>query len=51
MDEVGTPWCLTYDFYSESDQAVTIRDRDSLVQDRVAIREVADVIHQRLRDY
>jgi len=50
MDEIGTPWCMTYDFDSETDGAVTIRDRDSLAQDRVPLGEVADVIHQRLRE-
>ena len=49
QDEVGTPWCVTYDFDSETDSAVTIRDRDSLAQDRVQLGKVADEIHARLK--
>ncbi|MFO8025801.1 glycine--tRNA ligase [Thiohalophilus sp.] len=35
QDEIGTPYCITYDFDSETDQAVTIRDRDHMTQERV----------------
>jgi len=49
QDEVGTPWCLTYDFESVTDMAVTIRDRDSLAQDRVPITRMPDEIHARLK--
>ncbi len=37
QDEIGTPYCVTYDFQSQDDQAVTVRDRDSMSQERVAI--------------
>ena len=37
QDEIGTPFCVTYDFESEGDGAVTVRDRDSMEQERVAI--------------
>ncbi|MCR4744400.1 MAG: glycine--tRNA ligase [Lachnospiraceae bacterium] len=40
QDEIGTPYCITYDFDSETDNAVTIRDRDSMQQERVAISEL-----------
>ena len=40
QDEIGTPYCITYDFDSENDNAVTIRDRDSMEQERVAIAEL-----------
>ena len=50
QDEIGTPWCITYDFESEDDNAVTIRDRDSLAQDRVPLGDVVDEIAKRLRD-
>ena len=40
-DEIGTPYCITYDFQSAEDQAVTIRDRDTMDQVRVPIHEVA----------
>lgn len=37
QDEIGTPYCVTYDFESEEDQSVTVRDRDTMEQDRVKI--------------
>ena len=40
QDEIGTPYCITYDFESENDNAVTIRDRDSMEQERVPISEL-----------
>ncbi|MBQ9359588.1 MAG: glycine--tRNA ligase [Lachnospiraceae bacterium] len=40
QDEIGTPYCVTYDFDSETDNAVTIRDRDSMEQERVPIAEL-----------
>ena len=39
-DEIGTPFCVTYDFDSETDQSVTIRFRDSMEQVRVPIAEL-----------
>ena len=42
QDEIGTPYCITYDFDSETDNSVTIRDRDSMAQERVAISELKD---------
>ncbi len=39
-DEIGTPYCITYDFQSEEDQTVTVRDRDSMEQTRIAISEL-----------
>lgn len=40
QDEIGTPFCVTYDFDSETDQCVTIRFRDTMEQERVAIAEL-----------
>ena len=40
QDEVGTPYCITYDFDSENDISVTIRDRDTMEQVRVKIDEL-----------
>ena len=40
QDEIGTPFCVTYDFESEEDQAVTVRDRDSMEQVRIPIAEL-----------
>ncbi|MQN01572.1 MAG: glycine--tRNA ligase [Lachnospiraceae bacterium] len=42
QDEIGTPFCVTYDFDSENDHCVTVRDRDSMEQERVAIDELMD---------
>ena len=40
QDEIGTPFCVTYDFDSENDNAVTVRDRDSMEQERIKIEEL-----------
>ena len=42
QDEIGTPYCITYDFDSETDNAVTVRDRDSMEQVRVPTAELRD---------
>lgn len=44
QDEIGTPFCITYDFDSENDGCVTIRDRDSMEQERVKIDDLTDWI-------
>ena len=41
QDEIGTPFCVTYDFDSEEDHAVTVRDRDTMEQERVKIDELS----------
>lgn len=48
QDEIGTPYCITYDFESETDGCVTVRDRDTMVQQRVAIDTLADFIESKL---
>jgi glycyl-tRNA synthetase len=48
QDEIGTPWCVTIDHESLEDRTVTIRDRDSLAQDRVAIDELPALLAGRL---
>ena len=40
QDEIGTPFCVTYDFDSDEDHKVTVRFRDSMEQERVAIDEL-----------
>lgn len=40
QDEIGTPFCVTFDFDSVEDQAVTVRDRDSMEQERVKIADL-----------
>ncbi len=42
QDEIGTPYCITYDFESREDQSVTIRDRDTMEQERVKIEDLKD---------
>ena len=44
QDEIGTPFCITYDFDSEEDLAVTVRDRDTMEQVRIPICELRDYI-------
>ncbi len=48
QDEIGTPFCITYDFESENDGCVTIRDRDTMEQTRVKIEEVLNFIEQKV---
>jgi glycyl-tRNA synthetase len=48
QDEVGTPLCVTIDFDSLDDNAVTIRERDSMNQERVALDQLLSVLHDRL---
>ncbi|MDF2632847.1 MAG: glycine--tRNA ligase, partial [Caproiciproducens sp.] len=47
QDEIGTPFCVTYDFDSENDGCVTVRDRDTMQQERIAISELADYISKK----
>jgi len=48
QDEAGTPWCLTIDGQTLADKTVTLRDRDSLVQSRVPIADVVDLLRDKL---
>lgn len=48
QDEIGTPMCITYDFDSEEDGCVTIRDRDTMQQERVAIDSLVEYINTKL---
>jgi glycyl-tRNA synthetase len=48
-DEIGTPFCVTYDFDSEEDHAVTVRDRDSMEQVRIPIAELRDYFRDRFK--
>ncbi len=49
QDEIGTPWAVTIDHQSLEDRTVTLRDRDSLAQDRLPINALADEVDRRLR--
>ncbi len=48
FDEVGTPHCITVDFQSLEDYQVTVRDRDTLTQERVSILDLTNVLEERL---
>jgi glycyl-tRNA synthetase len=48
QDEIGTPWCVTVDVESLEDGAVTVRDRDSMAQERVPMEGVTRLILDRL---
>jgi glycyl-tRNA synthetase len=50
QDEIGTPWAVTIDHQSLEDRTVTVRDRDSLAQERVAIGVLGEEIERRLRE-
>jgi glycyl-tRNA synthetase len=48
QDEIGTPYCVTVDFDSLTDQSVTIRERDSMAQQRISIDKVATYLNAQL---
>ncbi|QQO77863.1 glycine--tRNA ligase [Actinomyces sp. HMT897] len=48
QDEIGTPFCVTYDFDSPGDGAVTVRERDTMVQERVPLEGVERYLTERL---
>ncbi|MNG08265.1 Glycine--tRNA ligase [compost metagenome] len=49
QDEIGTPFCITYDFESETDGQVTVRDRDTMEQTRMPISELKAFIENALQ--
>lgn len=49
QDEIGTPYCITYDFDSETDGCVTVRDRDTMEQVRLPIAELAAFIEEKIK--
>ena len=48
QDEIGTPYCITYDFDSVEDGCVTVRDRDTMEQVRLPISELVQFIEEKL---
>jgi len=48
QDEIGTPFCITYDFDSETDNCVTVRERDTMDQERIPINDIAEYISKKL---
>ncbi len=49
QDEIGTPWCVTVDFQTLEDETVTLRDRDTMKQERAKATGLADVIREKLK--
>jgi glycyl-tRNA synthetase len=48
MDEIGTPFCITIDGQTLTDQTVTLRERDTMTQQRIGIDQVKSFLHARL---
>ena len=48
QDEIGTPYCVTYDFDSEEDGCVTVRERDTMEQERVKLTELKAYLEEKL---
>ncbi len=48
-DEIGTPICVTYDFESENDGCVTVRDRDTMAQERIPVERLEAYIEEKIR--
>ena len=48
-DEIGTPICITYDFDSENDNCVTVRDRDTMKQERISIDSLKSYISEKIK--
>jgi glycyl-tRNA synthetase len=51
QDEIGTPYCVTYDFESEQDQQVTVRERDTTAQERIPAARLASYLSERIFGY
>ncbi len=49
QDEIGTPWCVTIDFDTIHDHAVTVRDRDTTKQERVPIKDISSYFAEKLQ--
>ncbi len=48
QDEIGTPYCVTFDFDSENDNCVTVRERDSMEQERIPIADLKAYLEKKL---
>ena len=51
QDEIGTPFCITYDFDSEEDGAVTVRHRDSMEQERIKIEDIGEYVRKAVEQW
>jgi glycyl-tRNA synthetase len=50
MDAIGTPFCVTIDHQTKDDQTVTIRSRDTMVQERIGLSEVRKIVNQKIAE-
>ena len=48
MDAIGTPYCVTIDHQTLTDNMVTIRDRDTMLQERVPIESIAEIVAKKI---
>ncbi|MBN8537323.1 MAG: glycine--tRNA ligase [Deltaproteobacteria bacterium] len=51
QDEIGTPFCVTVDFETAKDQAVTIRHRDSMIQERISMTQLNSYVTKKLKNF
>ena len=51
QDEIGTPYCITVDYDTLEDKKVTIRDRDTMQQERINVSDIKDVILKRIKKF
>lgn len=49
QDEIGTPFCVTYDFETEQDGCVTVRDRDTTKQERIKVEQLTNYINEQIK--
>ena len=49
QDEIGTPFCVTYDFESETDGCVTVRERDTMAQERIKIEDLPAYFEDKMK--
>lgn len=49
QDEIGTPWCVTVDYETLEDETVTVRDRDTMQQERIAVSELKKYFEEKLQ--
>ncbi len=49
QDEIGTPFCVTFDYESKEDKSVTVRDRDTMIQERIKIDDLKEYLKEKLK--
>jgi len=51
MDAIGTPYCITIDHQTLQDNTVTIRNRDTMLQERIPVAEIDGIVREKLKNY